>query len=766
MLLEETDKVNDYPDSSRANRRPPVPRSEVRHEISCKYDFKVYCVSGDYVCTSSVVTKFWRISDGQCIGHVGHPEYRVTAAAFKSSVEVDDEGSMIWLGTKDGVLLEIDVARLKIVNKRQGVHSSSIKGIFRCGYEMWTLDEDGRLQTWGPSVSSPDGLPSLSGVPKTNRVPVSCQYGIVVNDTLWIGRSRQVTVYRPSYSENQVQFAVSRPMTATQAVVGEITCATMVPSVPDLVFIGHDDGKVSVYSRSKLTCVDVISVSIYKITSMAAVGNHLWVGFRTGMVYVYDVRQRPWVVMKDWKAHDGPVREIVVDRSSIFKTGSMPVVTVAAAENVLTIWDGLLQHDWLETNMQEHDSDYCLFRTIKVLVCTWNVGAAKPQELQHTSSDAKFLANLVKSGDSPEIIVFGFQELIELDKKTVTAKNMFKHKKHKDKAVSNSNNMSHQYRAWQECLTEAVSHLESRYVLLHSDKLVGLFTCIFVKDTIRNDVSNLASSQVKTGLGGLHGNKGALISRFTVDHSSLCFVNCHLAAGQSHVIARNNDVANIMESKITSAVAASYHHQQDVFVGGGDGTMILDHEICFINGDMNYRINMHRVPVLKVLDHVSVNADHHEDQGNDDDNDDDGLGKLLAADQLLGQLRKNPGFRLRPFSEPVIKFKPTYKYDIGTDTYDSSDKKRTPAWCDRIFYRGGGGSGNDKIVPVTYRAHQDVRVSDHRPVSGSYEVKIKTIDSDLAKIARKRAHERWNAYVHETIEQAKLHYLANEHHRR
>lgn len=45
------------------------------------------------------------------------------------------------------------------------------------------------------------------------------------------------------------------------------------------------------------------------------------------------------------------------------------------------------------------------------------------------------------------------------------------------------------------------------YHLLQSSTLVGLFTCIFVKSHLRDRVKNLSASEVKRGMGGLHGNK-------------------------------------------------------------------------------------------------------------------------------------------------------------------------------------------------------------------------------------------------------------------
>lgn len=65
-----------------------------------------------------------------------------------------------------------------------------------------------------------------------------------------------------------------------------------------------------------------------------------------------------------------------------------------------------------------------------------------------------------------------------------------------------------------------------------------------------------------------------------IDDSSLCFINCHLAAGQHHVRQRNADVAAFLEE--TNVFPADPTEEGFGYIGGGDGSMVLDHEIVFV----------------------------------------------------------------------------------------------------------------------------------------------------------------------------------------
>lgn len=703
-----------YPDTSKTNRRPPYIKSGV-HEIPTKYDSRIFDVCGEKVCTSGTLTRVWSLLDGELLMSLAMGEgTKGTAVAFRPGANVDEEGSRVWIGTSMGDIMEADIATQTIMpNKATTVHGRhEVIKICRHYDELWSLDEGGTLHIWGPDST---GVPNLSHNPtQTFRVPRGHTFSMVVGDELWYVTGKDIRVFLPS-SGGESQFQVlMRPL--CQENIGEVTSGTLLPSDPDKVFFGHNDGKVSIYSRTDYSCLEVVSISTYKINSLAGVGKDIWAGYNTGRICVYDLNQTPWAVKKDWQAHDNPIVRILPDRSSCFKLNRYQVVSLGA-DNMVRAWDGHLQDDWLEAEMKARDVDYCDFQKLKALFMTWNAGASTPNSLRYSESDATFIQNLLQSSGSPDIIVFGFQELVDLEDKTATAKRFLKPKK---KEGSDQERMSHQYRDWRDFLVRSLDDYMSGdlYHLLHTAPLVGLFTCIFVKADLRDRISNLSSAEVKRGMGGLHGNKGAIAVRFMIDDTSLCFINCHLAAGQSQANSRHTDLAAILETAIFP-VERDQAKRIDSFIGGGDGSMILDHELCLLNGDLNYRIDtMSRDTVV-----MAVRSNN--------------LTKLLERDQLLVARRRNPGFKLRAFEELPITFAPTYKYDVGTDNYDTSEKRRSPAWCDRLLYRGGG-----RIEQLDYVRHE-VRVSDHRPVSGRFWFTVKRISAKRRAMAWMECLQRW-----------------------
>ncbi|KAL9103017.1 MAG: hypothetical protein Q9163_001907 [Psora crenata] len=689
-----------FPDISNMDRRFPHSSAGSR-AIHIGYDARLLDICARHLCTAGHVTRVWDVTTGDCLLSLGHAEkdIKITALVFKPGTKASEEGSCLWLGTNYGDIQELDVPTQRVVYTKSGAHERhEIVKILRHQNTMWSLDDGGNLCVW-PSDEA--GLPSLQDNPKSHRVPRGHTCSLVIQDTLWLATGREIRVFRPRMGDSPAFHVLQAPL--GQPHLGPITSGSVIGGQTDRVYFGHIDGKISVYSILDYSCLAVVNVNVYRITSLVGAGFYLWAVYSTGMVCVYDTRTAPWTTMKGWMAHQGnPITNLAVDRSSLWKTGILRVASLGS-DNAVRFWDGTLENEWIASDMRDREVEYCTFNELSAEIVTWNAGAATPAQLRYGQADSGSFRNTIHGTESPDLLVFGFQELVDLEDKTLTAKSLLKGNRKKEYAEHDP--MSGQYRVWRDYLVKYVEESvpsHEPYQLLHTANMVGLFSCVFIKASQRNRIQKVSACEIKRGMGGLHGNKGALILRFVFDDSSICLVNCHLAAGQTQTSSRNTDVTAILESEVLpgerDAVARS-----KFFIDGGDGSMILDHEICIFAGDLNYRIDtMGRDTVIK-----AVKANN--------------LSKLLERDQLLVSRRRNPMFRIRTLMEAPISFPPTYKYDVGTDTYDTSEKRRSPAWCDRILYRGAG-----RIKQLNYQRHE-LRASDHRPVSGTFKIRIKSI---------------------------------------
>jgi len=212
-------------------------------------------------------------------------------------------------------------------------------------------------------------------------------------------------------------------------------------------------------------------------------------------------------------------------------------------------------------------------------------------------------------------------------------------------------------------------------------------------------------------------------------------INCHLAAGQHHVRQRNADVAAIVEEK---SVFPPIGILDDVaYVGGGDGSMVMDHEIVFfVGGDMNYRIDYRRETIISAIEAGDFET-------------------LVAHDQLSKEMKLNRGFRFRSFSEGPLAFAPTYKYDRNSTEYDTSEKRRLPAWCDRVLWRS---QEPGRVRQLHYR-RWEANVSDHRPVSAGFSVTVKSVRHELRAAARNEVQGLWIARQRELLFAAREYYV-------
>lgn len=159
-----------------------------------------------------------------------------------------------------------------------------------------------------------------------------------------------------------------------------------------------------------------------------------------------------------------------------------------------------------DLDLLQHDDEFCQSSQVSACVVTWNAGAAVPERTE------SFFGDLVRDLEEPDLLIFGFQELVDLEDKKLTASKslplifsangpeLF----FKGSAKKEYDSMHSVYRMWRTYLTSAIT---SGYQLLQSADLVGLFSCIFVKKSLAGRIHDVAIGELKRGMGGLHGNK-------------------------------------------------------------------------------------------------------------------------------------------------------------------------------------------------------------------------------------------------------------------
>ena len=94
-------------------------------------------------------------------------------------------------------------------------------------------------------------------------------------------------------------------------------------------------------------------------------------------------------------------------------------------------------------------------------------------------------------------------------------------------------------------------------------------------------------------------------------------------------------------------------------------------------------------------------------------------------------MSQRAGLAFEEFTEPEVKFPPTYKYKKYTTSYDKKEGKkcRAPAWCDRILYHQTARAVSDAVRVESYDHILKLSGSDHKPVFAVMTVRVKEYDS-------------------------------------
>ncbi|KAL8174555.1 UNVERIFIED_CONTAM: inositol polyphosphate 5-phosphatase, partial [Gekko kuhli] len=251
-------------------------------------------------------------------------------------------------------------------------------------------------------------------------------------------------------------------------------------------------------------------------------------------------------------------------------------------------------------------------------------------------------------------------------------------------------------REWEIRLQET---LGPHYVMLHAAAHGVLYLSVFLRRDLIWFCSEVEYATVTTRIVSQIKTKGALGVCFTFFGTSFLFITSHFTSGDGKVYERVLDYNKTIQAL---ALPRNIPDTNPYRSSPSDVTTRFDDVFWF--GDFNFRLNEDREVVEQILN-----------QGLETD-----MSKLLQCDQLLKEM--DNGSIFKGFQEAPINFRPSYKFDVGRDTYDTTSKQRTPSYTDRVIFRC---RNKGDIHAVKYSSCLGMKTSDHRPVYGLFRVKVR-----------------------------------------
>jgi WD40 repeat protein len=360
--------VDLMPDSSTSSRRPPIlrfrdgysdPHIQVHPHNDCVvmsgtyavvargHSIKIYDLSVSDIPVYSLDTRDFGLRDA-----------KITCMEIRPTVSTVDSGSIVWGGTKEGHIFELDMRSGSARGLKYSVHLYPITYMFRHGRSLISLDESGKALVFSPDPDTMADITLNNTIPRVVRTTDKQDFAKMIGGKLWTAARLE------HHGTNSLQrlpvirvYDILNPANpAGRSIlpiehVGPVTSAAIISTQPRTVYVGHEEGFISIWDLDTEDgypgCVEVMKVSASDVLSLEGVNDRLWAGSRNGMISAYDVGQKPWLVTNSWNAHPGlPVMKLVVNHFAVAKIGRLSVASIGRDEQ-MRIWDGLLGMDWI-----------------------------------------------------------------------------------------------------------------------------------------------------------------------------------------------------------------------------------------------------------------------------------------------------------------------------------------------------------------------------------------------------------------------------------
>ncbi|BBH07339.1 Endonuclease/exonuclease/phosphatase family protein [Prunus dulcis] len=487
------------------------------------------------------------------------------------------------------------------------------------------------------------------------------------------------------------------------------------------------------------------------VQCFCTLGTRIYVGYVSGMMQVLDLEGN---LIAGWIAHSSPVIKLAAGTGSVFSLAThggirgWNIKSPGPADNLVRSELAAKEHVYTRTD------------NVRILIGTWNVGQGRASQ----DSLKSWLGSVVPDVG---IVVVGLQE-VEMGAGFLAMSAA------KETVGLEGSSVGHW---WLDNIGKALEEGRT-FERMGSRQLAGLLISLWVRKNLRTHVGDIDAGAVPCGFGRAIGNKGGVGLRIRVYDRIMCFVNCHLAAHLEAVNRRNADFDHIYRNMVFN---------RSSLINNAAGTLPYLFLSCSLalstylfwllySSGLPWVLSLAAGVATSVNMTRPTNASGSSSSSSSSSSEEAARPELAEADMVLfgisydeardfvsqrcfdwlrekDQLRAEmkAGKVFQGMREALIRFPPTYKFErhqAGLAGYDSGEKKRIPAWCDRIIYRDNRSSpvsGCGLECPIVssilllvqilnrYDACMDVTDSDHKPVRCKLSLQIAHVDRSVRR---------------------------------
>ncbi|XP_065873239.1 type II inositol polyphosphate 5-phosphatase 15 isoform X2 [Euphorbia lathyris] len=448
------------------------------------------------------------------------------------------------------------------------------------------------------------------------------------------------------------------------------------------------------------------------VQCLCTFGLRIWVGYASGTVQVLDLDGN---LLGEWVSHSSSVVKMAVGAGYVFTLANhggirgWSVTSPGPLDRIIS------------SELSGKEFLYTKIENIQILSGTWNVA-------QGRASRDSLISWLGNAAGGVGIVVVGLQE-VEMGAGVLAMSAA------KETVGLEGSSLG---LWWLDMIGKTLDE-GSTFERVGSRQLAGLLVAVWVRNNLKAHVGDVDVAAVPCGFGRAIGNKGAVGLRIRVYNRTMCFVNCHFAAHLEAVNRRNADFDHVYRTMSfsrpsntfnaasvgSSSAVQALRYSYSMGANSSEGIPELSEaDMVIFLGDFNYRLD--GISYDEARDFISQRS----------------FDWLRERDQLRTEMEAGNVFQ--GMREAVIRFPPTYKFDKhqpGLAGYDSGEKRRVPAWCDRILYRDSRSARVSECsldCPVVseilqYDACMDVTDSDHKPVRCIFSVDIARVDESVRR---------------------------------